>query len=359
LVEFALADPTSYAIVATRDAARVQSLPAGSAIASQVDALMKAIRSGGTGTNEATPLAQTLLAPLRELRSHRRLLIGPDGVLHNLPFELLAISGGQTLLESHVVSYVPSGSVLGVLRSPTRSPQRTGVLAVSASPSGSATVIPSAKAITRALYDLESSQLRPLPSANDEARSVGSILGQPATILVDEGATEDAVKRGPLDSYGVLHFAVHGVPSTKFPSRAALLLRPGGTDDGVLQAREILLLRLNAAIVTLSACDTGSGSVHGQDGPASLVRPFIASGAKSVVANLWAADDTFSLALMREFYRRVAGGADVAEGLRDAKLQMLKSFGPQAAPRLWSGVLVYGDGRSAVVPRTDPTASRE
>ena len=77
-----------------------------------------------------------------------------------------------------------------------------------------------------------------------------------------------------------------------------------------------------------------------------------------MVANLWAADDTFSLALMREFYRRLAAGADVAEALRDAKLSMLKSFGPQAVPRLWSGVLAYGDGRG-VVARAQTTASRE
>ena len=338
-VEFALADPASYALVATRDGARVQSLPAGTAVGSQVDALMKTIRSGAALSTEATTLARTLVGSLPELRSHRRLLISPDGPLHNLPFELLALSDGRTLLESHVVSYVPSGSVLAVLRSAATPPQNQGVLAVSASPPGAATVIPSAQAITRAAYDLDSSQLRPLPSANDEARSVGSILGDPATILVDEAATEDAVKRGPLASYRVLHFAVHGIPSTKFPSRAGLLLRPSGSDDGVLQAREILLLRFNAALVTLSACDTGSGSVHGQDGPASLVRPFIASGAKAVVANLWAADDAFSLTLMREFYRRLAAGTDVAESLRDAKLQMLKSFGPQAIPWLWCGVL--------------------
>ena len=357
-VEFALADPASYALIATRDGARVQSLPAGTAVGSQVDALMKTIRSGVAVTTEATTLARTLVVSFPELRSHRRLLISPDGALHNLPFELLASSDGRTLLESHVVSYVPSGSVLALIRSTERPTPSQGVLAVSASPAGAAAVIPSAKVITRAAYDLDGSQLRPLPSANDEARSVGSILGEPATILIDAAATEDAVKGGPLASYRVVHFAVHGIPSTKFPARAALLLRPGDSDDGVLQAREILLLRLNAALVTLSACDTGSGSVHGQDGPASLVRPFIASGAKAVVANLWAADDTFSLTLMREFYRRVAAGADVAEALRDAKLQMLKSFGPQAVPRLWSGVLVYGDGRSAVVPRTDTTASR-
>jgi CHAT domain-containing protein len=77
-----------------------------------------------------------------------------------------------------------------------------------------------------------------------------------------------------------------------------------------------------------------------------------------VVANLWAADDTFSLALMREFYRKLAAGSDVAESLRDAKLQMLKSFGPQAVPRLWSGLLVYGDGRGVVNRSADATASR-
>ncbi len=118
------------------------------------------------------------------------------------------------------------------------------------------------------------------------------------------------------------------------------------------------MLRLNATLVTLSACDTGSGSVHGQDGAASLVRPFIASGARTVVANLWAAEDTFSLALMREFYRRLAAGTDISEALRDAKLHMLKSFGPQAVPKLWSGVLAYGDGRGVIARAPEATASR-
>ncbi len=358
-VEYALAEPASYALIVTRTGARVRSLPSRQSVEAQANALTKAIQSGESVTAPAAALASTVLAPVTELRTHRRLIVGPDGVLHGVPFELLPWAAVERLLESHVVSYVPSGAVLTVLRSASRPAPGRRTLAVSASPPGASAVVTSAKAVTRDVYDLDPRQLRPLPSASDEARSVGDILGEGAsTVLLDEAATEDAVKRQALADYQVLHFAVHGLPSAKFPARAALLLHPGANDDGVLQAREILLLRLNAMLVTLSACDTGSGSGHGQDGPASLVRPFLASGARSVVANLWAADDTFSLTLMREFYRRLAAGSDVAESLRDAKVHMVRSFGPQALPRLWSGVLVYGDGRGTISGAASPTASR-
>src|SRR4029450_8698075 len=143
--------------------------------------------------------------------------------------------------------------------------------------------------------------------------------------------------------------------TTTLPARSALGRRPSGVEDGLLQAREILDLRLNAALVTLSACDTSTGADQGQDGVASLVRPFVAAGAHAVVANLWAADDTFTAALMREFYRELAAGVDIGESLRRAKLRMIESFGPQAVPKLWSGVLAYGDTAATVTSNARPT----
>lgn len=355
-LQFALSDPQSFVVVATRSASRVQSLAARNAISGQVERLLKRVKANENPEAESQAVSQALLAALPELKSYRRLVISPDAELHHLPFELLTGGDGQPLLHSHILSYTPSGSVLEVLRRSAK-PTLLRTLAVSASPVGDPAIVQSAKSITRNIYDLDPANLRPLPSADDEARSVGSILGTAtSTVLLGRSATEDEVKRQPLHEFGVVHFAVHGIPSSKFPARAALLLQPGTADDGVLQAREILALRLNAALVTLSACDTGSGSIHGQDGAASLVRPFIASGARTVVANLWAADDAFSLTLMREFYRRLAAGADVAEALRDAKRHMLRTFGPQATPRLWSGLLAYGDGRS-IVRRAEATAS--
>jgi CHAT domain-containing protein len=357
LLEFTLTEPDSYCIVVTRSSARLQRLPGKSAIEGQVTSLLTAVREGKNPEAEARTVSATLLTRIPELARHRRVIVSPDGELHQLPFELLPASSGQALLHSHVVSYTPSGSVLAILRNRAAQPTVTRVaLAVSASPDatgpdGTATASTASvlRDVPRGVYDLDVARLPSLPSANAEARSVGTTLGADvSTVLIGEASTELALKRQPLQDYRVLHFAVHGILSTKSPTRSALLLRPAAAEDGLLQAWEVLSFRLRAELVTLSACDTGTGVTHGQEGVSSLVRPFLAAGARTVVANLWAADDRFSLTLMREFYRRLATGADVAEALRAAKLRMLELFGPQAVPRLWSGLLVYGDGANTV-----------
>ena len=41
---------------------------------------------------------------------------------------------------------------------------------------------------------------------------------------------------------------------------------PNSHDDGLLQVREIIRLRFNADLVTLSACNTGVGKLQGEEG---------------------------------------------------------------------------------------------
>jgi CHAT domain-containing protein/predicted negative regulator of RcsB-dependent stress response len=355
LYEIALGEAASFGIIVTRSTARTQRLPARSAIQAQAYAVVSAARAGRDIASEAKALGTTLLIGVRELAPHRRLVISAEGILQQVPFELLEhpSSNRQRLLETHVVSYTPSASILVMLRTRPASVQ-TGraALAVAASPpANSGTSGASGSLGTNGIYDVNAAQLRPLPLAVEEAEAVRLALGAGAShVLVRDAATEAAVKAQPLGDYRVLHLAAHGIMSTKVPARSALVLRPSETEDGLLQAREILNLRLNAALVTLSACDTSTGAAQGQDGVASLVRPFVAAGARAVVANLWAADDTFSAAMMREFYRELATGGDIGESLRKAKLRMIETFGPEAVPRLWSGVLVHGDAAAVVVP---------
>jgi CHAT domain-containing protein len=354
LVEFALAEPDSYGVVVTRNSARLLQLPSRNAVEKPVSLLVRAIRDGKSADAEARAVSDLLLAGIPELATHKRLIVSADGELHQLPFELLTSHAGRRVVESHVVSYVQSGSILAVLRRrpATRTNERPA-LAIAASPESDRP--PSMErtsvngTIDRGVYDVDVSKLAPLPAAGDEARAIALALGESrSTVLIGESATEHDVKRLPLNEYRVLHFAVHGVTSTKYPARSALLLRPGGSEDGLLQAREILTMRFAAELVTLSACDTGSGTLHGEEGVSSLVRPFLAAGARTVVANLWSADDRFSLGLMREFYRQLSAGVDVGGALRLSKLKMIEQFGSDALPKFWSGILVYGDGANTV-----------
>jgi len=86
----------------------------------------------------------------------------------------------------------------------------------------------------------------------------------------------------------------------------------------------------------------------GQEGIASLERAFLLAGAKSVIATLWPADDTFTIALMKRMYQHLAGGDDKGAALRQSKLDLLKEFGNQAVPIYWAGFTLIGDGSTSI-----------
>jgi CHAT domain-containing protein/tetratricopeptide (TPR) repeat protein len=363
LLEYVLDEPDSYCLIISRSAARLRKLAGRADVDRNVDLLLKTVRDGQAGAASARRLYELLLKPVyEETRRAQRLIIVPDGSLHRIPFEVLMDESGKITLQSHIVSYAPSGSVLTLLR--TRQSLDGGqlpLLAVSASSvdqsssgaNGSAKVF---GPVERGVYDIEKTEMIPLPAANGEVREIASILGSQSVVLIN--ATEADVKAQPLGKFAVLHFAVHGLTSTKFPDRSTLILRSDENhrEDGLLQAREILALRLNADLVTLSACDSGSGLVAGQEGVASLARPFLVAGARSVVANLWGANDDFSRALMKAFYTHLAAGLDDGAALRQAKTAMIQRFGDRATPYLWGGFIVVGD--SAAKLRHFPSRSR-
>jgi CHAT domain-containing protein len=194
-------------------------------------------------------------------------------------------------------------------------------------------------------FDKSVSQLSALPSVDGEVREIAQVTGADGSILLDSEASEASFKSRDLSKYRVIHIAAHGFADVKFPDRSGLLLGfdRANRDDGLLQVREIRNLRLRADLVTLSACDAGAGKLQGQNGVASIVQAFLFAGARSVVASLWTADDTFTAALMARFYQDLSAGMSVGDALRDAKLEMINRFGEKALPLFWAGFFVTGD----------------
>jgi CHAT domain-containing protein len=347
----------AYAIVLTKSTLHLQHLAATPDIDYAVSAHLAAIAKGAEDLESARKVYSLLIAPLKaELAGKARLLISPDGDLHRLPFETLADSSAKRILDSKIVTYVPSANVLALLRrtgSGSKAPSL--LLAVSSSPASAKPVALMSPMSSsefpgsgnkRGVFDADDLMLKPLPAANDEIRTVANAFGGGGVLLMD--ATESQFKHQDLASFRVIHLALHGLISTRMPDRSALVFRPDANDDGFLQAREIARLHFRAALVTLSACETGSGKVNGEEGVESLVRPFLLAGARSVVANLWDVDDEFSRGLMKRFYASLAAGNDRDVALQQAKREMIRDYGTQSPSRLWSGFVLVGDGSGPV-----------
>ena len=111
-LEYVLTDPVSYCLAITRDHVEVVHLAGRSQIGKQVEAVLTALRKGGTDAGAEAALYATVVGPMASVVSSKaRLTIVPDGPLYQLPLEMLGARSDQRLLASHVVTYAPSGTV--------------------------------------------------------------------------------------------------------------------------------------------------------------------------------------------------------------------------------------------------------
>ena len=258
----------------------------------------------------------------------RRLIVIPHGLLHYLPFETLIGPGGRFLVEDYAISYAPSASTLAYLR--TRAvPSRERVLAIGHP-------------------RLDDAALRPLPHTGREIDAVAATYRGAVDVLQREAATEAALTGANPSRAAILHIATHGLIDEERPQRSGLALTPAAASDGLLQMREIYDLRLNAALVTLSACETARGKQITGEGIVGLSRAFFYAGAHAVMASLWNVNDASTADFMTRFYASLRSGRAIDEAARDGKLAFIESGGRLRHPRYWGAFVVSGTARRAV-----------
>ncbi len=283
------------------------------------------------------------------LSSH--LIIIPDGLLLRFPFEALAVEvEGKTpkyLLEYYTVSYAPSASVLGEVMAQERPAvaRPADVLAL-----GNPVIEGEGKTGQASVeYLRASARLLPLPYTEEEVFSISEIykkIGKTAESYVREEALEEVVKSGRSGQFKNLHFATHGFIDDRVPALSGLLLAPGSTpegEDGFLRLNEIFHLKLNAEMVTLSACETALGKEVRGEGMIGLTRAFFYAGARSVMASLWMVSDQSTAILMKDFYSHYIKGERPSAALRQAKINLLKGDEPlYRHPFFWAPFVIMG-----------------
>jgi CHAT domain-containing protein len=290
-------------------------------IADRVDPYTARVTQRIRGTSDASrELYRVLIEPIEDLLAGcTKLTIVPHGTLWTLPFQALQDRHGTPLVTRYAIAYTPSISSIEVRRRRAPRPAARPLLAVGGDPA----------------------LLPPLPSVRDEVRQVAALYGPGAVTATGAAATEELVRRR-AGEFGVLHFAAHGLadPESRY---SALALTPAGSDDGLLEVREILDLRLNANLVVLAACETARGEGIAGEGMIALSWAFLAAGTPRVIATQWKAESESTSRLMVDFHRRMRRDRlPPAEALRRAQLALRRDE-RYSHPFYWAAFVVMGE----------------
>ena len=108
---------------------------------------------------------------------------------------------------------------------------------------------------------------------------------------------------------------------------------------------DVFGLKMNADLVTLSACNTGRGDAIKGEGVRGLTRAFMYAGTPAVAVTLWSVESLASQQLGIHLFTQLKNKQPLAKGLQQAKLAMLKNDKSHSRhPYFWAGFVVFGDG---------------
>jgi CHAT domain-containing protein len=187
-----------------------------------------------------------------------------------------------------------------------------------------------------------------LPATEGEVLGIAELgrqHGLQPTLWLGFDANEKNFKAHNLLGYRLVHLATHGVADEQDGNLSAILLSMNQKDgsDGLLTTDEVSRLRLDADLVVLSGCRTGSGAQTKAEGIIGLSRAFIVAGARRVCGSLWRVDDRLTQEFMLTFYTALLDQRlSPSESLRQAKLHFLRQG---VAPANWSPFIVVGSPR--------------
>lgn len=277
------------------------------------------------------------------------LTIIPDGPLWELPFQALQTPNRHCLIENRAITYAPSITFLArVGHEVEKKPAASDRLLAIANPAlGFAKKKPDhGSTFASARASLMGETWEPLPAAEEEVAELEKLYGpDKVVVLTGAQAREDTFKTEARD-FDIIHFATHGVLIDRAPLYSYLLmsqddLTPG--EDGLLEAWELMRMKLHSRLAVLSACETARGKISEGEGVIGLSWALLAAGCPAAVVSQWKVDSASNTDLMVDFHRRFRAGASAAESLRQASIALAKN--PEYRhPFYWAPFVVIGQG---------------
>ena len=284
--------------------------------------------AGGSRNDYAKPtrlhLHKALIDPVKNLIKGTKLIIVPHHCLFLAPFSSFIDESHCLLSEKYEIQIVPSLHVLAISMQAATSKKIGGSLFVG-NP------------------EIKHTQLRPLPSAEEEVEYLASLLH--AKPVTGSMATKHKVLN-LMPNASIIHIAAHGHEQS---GHIFLAPESGKPNDGahptlssdLLTQSDVLGCKLSARLVVLSCCHTGTGKLS-SEGVLGIARSFLGAGANSVLVTLWQIDDQFTKEFMKVFYEKICDEKSVCLALKETmnKFQRSKEY---SSFLFWSAFEIMGE----------------
>jgi len=281
-----------------------------------------------TGNPAGLRLYQILLAPLRELiPPGSRVLLVPDGCLHELNLETLPVSVGRPRywIEDVVLATAPSLAVLPVRQSESR--REPDSLLLIGNPVAPSQEFPPLRDVRREIENIRH-----------------SFAGADEVVFTGAAAHPGAYREARPGRFSLIHFSAHATANTESPLDSAVILSSRG-DTYKLYARDVIDTPLKARLVTISACRGAGAKLYSGEGLVGFSWAFLQAGARNVIAGLWDVNDTSTAVLMHRLYQGLQRGQSPGTALRLAKLALLESAGAWRKPYYWGAFQIFTRSR--------------
>jgi CHAT domain-containing protein/tetratricopeptide (TPR) repeat protein len=265
---------------------------------------------------ESRALYSLLLGPAgAELKGKRRVRLIPDGPLWMLPFQALTDETGRYWIENTTVAWAHSITFLRDQKAVRSKPDLA------------------AKSDVLLLGDPARQDSEAIPLLADQTRRIAALYATGRPVALTGAEATEAAFRSAAGGARIVHVAAHGVvdPVNGLHSRILLASRrdsgaSGDTsDDGWLEAWELMRMKLDADLVVLSACETGRGKAADGEGLLGLTWAVFVSGARSAVVSQWRVESASTTDLMVGLHERLRKGVPGDEALRGSVLALMQN----------------------------------
>jgi CHAT domain-containing protein len=235
---------------------------------------------------------------------------------------------------------------------------KPGPLGIPPNPRPAAETILAQREADAALRRSRGAAFDPLPGSRREVQTIAQLF-ESSDVHLGSQASEQTLEalrsQGQLATFAVFHLATHAQIDDLTPMNSRLLLSQdhlpdptpdlpldGPAYDGILTAGEVMSTwKLNAELVTLSACRSGLGRQGGGEGFIGFAQAFFLAGSRSLLVSLWEVDDRATSLLMTRFYQNWLGKRpglsqpmSKAIALREAKAWLRNLTGAEATRAL-------------------------